>query len=317
MSLKGNFTNYNIFRNEWVNEQWKKHGHVQWLIGMSQKLTKDTLDFLKAQFNIRTRSSINDANTSQDRHRKIVEQFGEIEKRNVEKLLEDLKKWIKSRFDENNWFGYKLKGEKDKTTTALGQYIAYREQVKAIKKDLEKDMEKVEEELAILLDSDVTPVCPVTGSKIADITSELASVSFAGVQNIETITQQCQAKMTEYFKQVNQKYEEIQWRIKYKKPFDDLKTLINALFTTDTPALYEIKYTSTRFKSNLKPQQPTLQNPNLRQASTTEDEWSYDDNIFDILIRNNENLITALVGKFPADENKNLLTGMEVKICLN
>ena len=43
------------------------------------------------------------------------------------------------------------------------------------------------------------------------------------------------------------------------------------------------------------------------RKSTSNDDYSPSDSVFDIMIRNNENLITALIGKVDGDENNNLL----------
>ena len=45
----------------------------------------------------------------------------------------------------------------------------------------------------------------------------------------------------------------------------------------------------------------------LQRQSTSNDQYSPEDSIFDIMIRNNENLITALIGKSQGDGSTNLL----------
>ena len=46
---------------------------------------------------------------------------------------------------------------------------------------------------------------------------------------------------------------------------------------------------------------------NLQRKSTSNDQYSPEDSVFDIMIRNNENLITALIGKAQGDGSTNLL----------
>ena len=43
------------------------------------------------------------------------------------------------------------------------------------------------------------------------------------------------------------------------------------------------------------------------RKSTSKDDYKADDSVFDIMIRNNENLITALIGKVDGDADNNLL----------
>ena len=45
----------------------------------------------------------------------------------------------------------------------------------------------------------------------------------------------------------------------------------------------------------------------LERQSTSNDQYSPEDSMFDIMIRNNENLITALIGKAEGDGTTNLL----------
>ena len=60
---------------------------------MSHKFTKDLLDFLKSQFNLRTWDEIRDVNNAQDRYRKIVSTIGKNQKKVVEDLIDDMKKF--------------------------------------------------------------------------------------------------------------------------------------------------------------------------------------------------------------------------------
>ena len=55
----------------------------------------------------------------------------------------------------------------------------------------------------------------------------------------------------------------------------------------------------------------------LGRKSTSNDDYKPEDNMFDIMIRNNENLITALIGKADGDENTNLLKTVDEGITNN
>ena len=60
----------------------------------------------------------------------------------------------------------------------------------------------------------------------------------------------------------------------------------------------------------------------VKTLTTTDDRYAYGDNIYDILIRSNDNLVAALTGKFPKDNanfpaKDNILTGIKVKVCTN
>ena len=65
---------------------------------MSQKLTKDTLDFLKTHFSIRTWKEIFAANEAEARYRDRVKTFAKRERNRVENLLEDANKFINERY---------------------------------------------------------------------------------------------------------------------------------------------------------------------------------------------------------------------------
>ena len=60
----------------------------------------------------------------------------------------------------------------------------------------------------------------------------------------------------------------------------------------------------TYVDNELKEKEDTLQ---LQRQSTSNDQYSSEDSMFDIMIRNNENLITALIGKTQGDGTTNLL----------
>ena len=244
---------------------------------MSQRITKDTIDFLKAQFNIRTQHDINKVNEAKDRYRTIVKNFGEKKEEIVRALRKEMSFWLLDvqKLDLIN----KLKG---------AQKTSFQTQQSNVRKwrgEVVTQLNKAKAELKIMFDNDVTQKCPVTDNidTIDSVTTNLASVSFTGLDNIENIVKECQKKVNEYYKASRNKFEAI--RVKYRPLFDTAKDQVSQL---------------------------RLNAQRLRQASTTDEKWDYNDNIFDILIRNNEDLITALVGKFPADQNKNILTGMEV-----
>ena len=55
----------------------------------------------------------------------------------------------------------------------------------------------------------------------------------------------------------------------------------------------------------------------LERKSTSKDDYKPVDSMFDIMIRNNENLITALIGKPDGDENTNLLKTVDEGITNN
>ena len=269
------------FRNEWTREQWNKHTHVRWLRDMSQKLTKDSFDFLKTQFNIKTRSALKDAKEAQERYRNIVTSNGVRERRIVYKLLEEISDWLVEKVAAQK------RGDVLLLDLDMEKYVNYLKEVRDTKiPALKTKLEKIDKELEQKFDQDVTPKCPVTSSKIDDLTSNLDSVSFSGQEKIETINNECQEELNKYFKAMRPKYGTLEEE--YNEEFEEIKKKESELGTSL-----------------------------VRQASTTDDRWDYNDNIFDIMIRNNEDLITALVGKFPADENKNILTGMEVNMMIN
>ena len=166
-----------------------------------------------------------------------------------------------------------------------------------------------EQEQETKFDTEVTPECPVALSKLDDVTNNLVKVSFTGLTQIENINSACNTKLNAYFTDMRSEYED-------DKFLTDPDTTIPALATAGTQ---RAKFDKIKDLVEELPNQAEYVNsrrkPSFRQASTTDDRWGYNDNIFDIMIRNNEDLITALVGKFPADENTNLLSGMEVKKC--
>ena len=55
----------------------------------------------------------------------------------------------------------------------------------------------------------------------------------------------------------------------------------------------------------------------LGRKSTYNDDYKPEDNMFDIMIRKHENLITALIGKPDGDENTNLLKTVDEGITNN
>ena len=55
----------------------------------------------------------------------------------------------------------------------------------------------------------------------------------------------------------------------------------------------------------------------LQRQSMSDDKYSPEDSMFDIMIRNNENLITALIGKTEGDGNTNLLKTVNDRVVKN
>ena len=58
--------------------------------------------------------------------------------------------------------------------------------------------------------------------------------------------------------------------------------------------------------NTLKGLEKTEKGESLERKSTSNDDYKPEDSQFDIMIRNNENLITALIGKSDGDSDTNL-----------
>ena len=284
-------------RQEWVRERWNKHSHVKWIIDMSQKLTKDTLDFLKTHFSIRTWKEIFAANEAEARYRDRVKTFAKRERNRVEKLLEKANDFIdKRRADLRT-------GTLILSNTDEAKYTCYLTYVQRIVLAIDEDIRTAEEELRKEFDGFEVD-CPVAAGVSNGITEGLVDVSFNSLEKIKEAVDDCKKKMNAYLDKVHAKYKGIH---DARNPqLDKCEAKIRSFPPPSQGA---------SIPNDCKnPVDNSDKCALLVRQSTTDDRWDDNDNLFDILIRNNEDLITALVGQFPADGTQNVLTGLQVRI---
>ena len=167
---------------------------------MSQSLTKDLLDFLKDQFNLRTWDKIRDANKVQDRYRNILLENARAERKKVENFIKTMEEWRLEKYKEVSFSSNLFRGQK------LLDARDVLKNARDFRTETVAEVEKLEKLLQENFEKQVAPKCPVTGSKIDEVTSNFFSYTHDGLDSIEDLVKDCVKNMNGNYKMMREKY---------------------------------------------------------------------------------------------------------------